>query len=72
MLALRGQMAQAYARLIDEGRWHTPARASLDAFTAASSGQMSGAVRLLLLRGACRVVGRRVGAAATELIAAGA
>jgi argininosuccinate synthase len=72
MLALRGQMAQAYARLIDEGRWHTPARAALDAFTAASSGQMSGAVRLLLLRGACRILGRRVGAAATELIAAGA
>ena len=72
MLALRGQMAQAYAALIDEGRWNTPARAALDAFTAASSELLSGAVRLLLLRGACRVVGRRVGAPVTEPIAAGA
>ena len=72
MLALRGQMAQAYGALIEEGRWHTPARAALDAFTAASSDRLSGAVRLLLLRGACRVVGRRVGAAVTEPIAAGA
>ena len=72
MLALRGQMAQAYATLIDEGRWNTPARAALDAFTAASSELLSGAVRLLLLRGACRVVGRRVGAPVTEPMAAGA
>ena len=72
MLALRGQMAQAYAALIDEGRWNTPARAALDAFTAASSELLSGAVRLLLLRGACRVVGRRAGAPVTEPIAAGA
>jgi len=72
MLALRGQMAQAYGALIDEGRWHTPARAALDAFTAASADRLSGAVRLLLLRGACRVVGRRVGAAVTESIPAGA
>ncbi len=72
MLALRGQMAQAYGTLIDEGRWHTPARAALDAFTTASADQLSGAVRLLLLRGACRVVGRRVGAAVTEPVAAGA
>lgn len=62
MLALRNQMAQAYGALVDEGRWHTPARAALDAFTAASADRLSGAVRLLLLRGACRVVGRRVDA----------
>ena len=72
MLALRGQVAQAYATLIDDGRWHTPARAALDAFTTASADQLSGAVRLLLLRGACRVVGRRVGAPVTVPIAAGA
>lgn len=66
MLALRGQMALAYSALIDEGRWHTPARAALDAFTAASADRLSGAVRLLLLRGSCRVVGRRVGAAVPE------
>lgn len=71
MLALRGQMAQAYGALLDDGRWHTPARAALDAFTAALADHLSGAVRLLLLRGACRVVGRRVGAAVTESIAAG-
>jgi argininosuccinate synthase len=66
MLALRDQMAQAYGALIDDGRWHTPARAALDAFTAASADRLSGAVRLLLLRGACRVVGRRVGVAVTH------
>lgn len=72
MLALRGQMARAYGALIDEGRWHTPARAALDAFTAASADRLSGAVRLLLLRGACRVVGRRVGVTVSESVAAGA
>ena len=72
MLALRGQMAQAYSALIDDGRWHTPARAALDAFTTASADRLSGAVRLLLLRGACRVVGRRVGAWVADSVAAGA
>jgi argininosuccinate synthase len=66
MQGLRAQMAQAYAGLLDDGRWHTPARAALDAFAAASADRLSGAVRLQLLRGACRVVGRRVGAAVTE------
>ncbi len=60
LLDLRGQLARAYAALIDEGRWHTPAREALDAFTTASAGRLSGVVRLLLLRGACRVVGRRL------------
>lgn len=69
MLALRKQMALAYSALIDEGRWHTPSRAALDAFTAASADRLSGAVRLLLLRGSCRVVGRRVGAAVAEPVA---
>ena len=59
MLDLRDRMAQAYGTLIDDGRWHTPTRAALDAFTAASADRLSGAVRLLLLRGACRVVGRQ-------------
>jgi len=72
MLDLRDRMAQAYGTLIDEGRWHTPTRAALDAFTAASADRLSGAVRLLLLRGACRVVGRRVGVAVTESVATGA
>ena len=64
MLALRSQMAHAYGALIDEGGWHSPARDALDAFTAASADRLSGAVRLQLLRGACRVVGRRLGAPA--------
>lgn len=72
MLSLRAQMAQAYGALIDEGRWHGPSRAALDAFTAASADRLTGAVRLLLLRGACRVVGRQVGAAVTEPVGAGA
>ena len=66
-----GTFTVTYATLIDDGRWHTPARAALDAFTTASADQLSGAVRLLLLRGACRVVGRRVGAAVSEPVAAG-
>jgi argininosuccinate synthase len=72
MLALRAQVARAYGALIDEGRWHTPARTALDAFTAASADRLTGAIRLLLLRGACRVVGRRVGATVTEPAVAGA
>lgn len=70
MQALRAQMAQAYAALIDDGRWHSPARAALDAFSAASADRLTGAVRLQLLRGACRVVGRRMGAAVTEAVTA--
>lgn len=73
LLALRGRLALEYAAIVDEGRWHTQARAALDAFTMASAERLTGTVRLLLLRGACRVVGRRLGAAVAEpLVTAGA
>jgi argininosuccinate synthase len=68
-LALRRQMAGAYAALISQGLWASPARAALDAFTAASAGALTGIVRLQLTRGACRIVGRRVGVVQIEAAA---
>ncbi len=61
VLALRRQMAPAYASLITQGLWVSPARTALDAFTAVCAHALTGVVRLQLTRGACRVVGRRVG-----------
>lgn len=60
LVALRRQLAPVYASLIQEGRWYSQARVALDAFTDASVQQLTGTVRLLLVRGACRVVGRQL------------
>ena len=59
-LGLRRQLAPIYTGLLAGGLWHTPARAALDAFTAASAAPLSGTVSLQLAAGACRTVGRRL------------
>jgi argininosuccinate synthase len=68
LLALRAQMARAYADVVDEGRWHSPSRTALDAFAAATADVLSGSARIQLLRGACHVVGRRLGAPVDDAV----
>ncbi len=45
----------AYAGLIREGRWFTPARDELDAAARAAENGLTGVVRLRLCRGACKI-----------------
>jgi argininosuccinate synthase len=65
-LGLRRQFAPIYTGLLASGLWHTPARAALDAFTAASAAPITGTVSLQLAAGACRTIGRRLGALEAE------
>ena len=53
---LAAQVGSAYAEMIQAGQWFTATRDALDAFTHAVQSQVTGSVRLELLRGACRVV----------------
>ena len=56
LASLIGQVGAAYADLIQSGQWFTATRDALDAFTHAVQAQVTGSVRLELLRGGCRVV----------------
>jgi argininosuccinate synthase len=58
--ALRQQTADAYGQLVADGKWHTPTRAALDAFTASVAAALTGSVRLSLAAGECVVLGRHV------------
>lgn len=55
--AVRVQVAAAYSTLVGDGRWHTPTRAVLDAFTTACAEALTGTVKLELSNGECRVLG---------------
>jgi argininosuccinate synthase len=48
-----------YADLIYNGLWFTPAREALDAFVDKVQERVTGAVRLKLFKGDCRIVGRK-------------
>ena len=52
-------MGRAYADLVYNGRWFSQTREAIDAFVAAIQPRVTGAVRLKLFKGDCRVVGRR-------------
>ena len=52
-------MGRAYADLVYNGLWFSPTREAIDAFVAAIQPRVTGAVRLKLFKGDCRVVGRR-------------
>ena len=56
---LKTDLARRYADLVYDGLWFTPLREALDAFTAKVQEQVTGEVRLRLLKGDCRVVGRK-------------
>lgn len=52
-------MAQKYADLIYYGLWETPLKKQLDAYFAETQKEVSGIVRIKLLKGVCTVVGRK-------------
>jgi argininosuccinate synthase len=53
------RLATRYAELVYNGQWFSPLREALDAFAKKLAETTSGEVRLELLRGSCRVTGRR-------------
>jgi argininosuccinate synthase len=53
------QVALRYAELVYYGQWFTPLREALDAFVAATQGNVTGAVTLGLYKGNVRVIDRR-------------
>jgi argininosuccinate synthase len=52
-------LGRAYADLTYNGRWFSPTREAIDAFVRTIQPRVTGAVRLKLFKGDCRVVGRR-------------
>jgi len=52
-------VARQYADLIDDGLWFTPLREALDGFIDRVQERVTGVVRLQLLKGGCRIVGRQ-------------
>jgi argininosuccinate synthase len=53
------ELGRAYADLAYNGRWFSPTREAIDAFMRTMQPRVTGAVRLKLFKGDCRVVGRR-------------
>jgi argininosuccinate synthase len=56
---LAREMSRVYADLVYNGEWFSHAREAIDAFVLAIQPRVTGAVRLKLFKGDCRVVGRR-------------
>jgi argininosuccinate synthase len=56
---LAHDLGRAYADLAYNGRWFSTTREAIDAFMATIQPRVTGAVRLKLFKGDCRVVGRR-------------
>ena len=56
---LAHDLGRAYADMVYNGRWFSPTRDAVDAFMATIQPRVTGAVRLKLFKGDCRVVGRR-------------
>lgn len=59
LLQYQQGIAAKYAELIYSGLWCTPLKRALDAFVDTTQQRVSGVVRLKLLKGSCRVVGRK-------------
>ena len=58
-LRFKTHVSQAYADLIYNGLWFTPLRQALNAFVDTVQERVTGAVRLKLFKGDCRVAGRK-------------
>ena len=56
---LAHDLGRAYADVVYNGRWFSPTREAIDAFMRTIQPKVTGAVRLKLYKGDCRVVGRR-------------
>jgi argininosuccinate synthase len=52
-------LGRTYADLINNGQWFSPTRTAIDAFVGAVQPRVTGAIRLKLFKGDCRVAGRR-------------
>jgi len=52
-------LGRTYADLVNTGQWFSPTREAIDAFVAAIQPRVTGAIRLKLFKGDCRVAGRR-------------
>jgi argininosuccinate synthase len=52
-------VSAAYVEAIDRGEWFDPLRTGLDAYVSATSEQMTGTIRVRLLKGGAQAVGRR-------------
>jgi argininosuccinate synthase len=52
-------LSQEYADIVYNGLWFSPTRDAIDAFVGSIQARVTGAVRLKLYKGDCRVVGRR-------------
>lgn len=59
---LTRELGVRYADLIHHGRWFTPMREALDAFTASAQQKVTGMVRVKLFKGQHTIDGRRCGA----------
>jgi argininosuccinate synthase len=55
-------VSSAYVEAIDRGEWFDPLRTGLDAYVNATSEQMTGTIRVRLLKGGAQVVGRKTSA----------
>ncbi|MCK4436508.1 argininosuccinate synthase [bacterium] len=59
MLHFKKGISQRYGELVYDGLWFSPLREALDAFIRESQKNVTGTVRVKLLRGKCEVVGRK-------------
>jgi argininosuccinate synthase len=57
---LKSQLSAQYGAIVASGDWFSPTRQALDAFVSTAMASVSGTVRVMLSRGACRVVGREL------------
>ena len=56
---VKQRLSQEYADLVYDGLWFSPTRDAIDAFVQTIQPRVTGAVRLKLYKGDCRVVGRQ-------------
>jgi len=56
---LKAGLGAAYADLVYDGLWFSQTRDAIDAFVTKAQERVTGAIRLKLYRGDCRVIGRR-------------
>lgn len=56
---LKQQLAVAYADLVYNGLWFSPAREAIDAFVRSIQDRVTGTVRFRLFKGAAQIVGRQ-------------
>jgi argininosuccinate synthase len=64
---LKQSLARTYVKLVDNGSWFSPAREAIDAFVGSAQRQVTGTVRLELLKGECSVIDVRPSADASAV-----